>query len=272
MSSRPPAGRGTRSRAPPGSTSCSHRSRPTDGRSRTWRLARNPADERGRKQPATAGKRSWRAPAVVSGWSAPGVFGRERQPLLPAAGAAVRDHGCLDGERQRNRSAEGSGRCGASRLVGGRPPGCSFGTSSSAKRGDVVDSLKLASRDGSDVQTLSEAQAIDGVRSVPAWSPNGKWIAFNTFNMYERYHRLFVIRPDGSHRHQIAVRHVPGLVAEREADRLRARSGVWVVPLTGNMRVASLPPATVRPGPQEASGRLPHESRRDRVAARDRPA
>ena len=107
--------------------------------------------------------------------------------------------------------------------------------------GDVVDSLKLASRDGSDVQTLSEAEAIDGVRSVPAWSPNGKWIAFNTFNMYERYHRLFVIRPDGSHRRQLAYGTYPAWSPNGKLIAFEQDQGIWVIPLTGKgaRRIAS---------------------------------
>jgi Tol biopolymer transport system component len=99
--------------------------------------------------------------------------------------------------------------------------------------GDVVDSLKVAWRDGSNVHTLSRAEAIDGVRSPPAWSPNGKWIAFNTFNMYESYHRLFVIRPDGSHLRQLNYGTYPAWSPNGKLIAFERDHGVWVIPLTG---------------------------------------
>jgi Tol biopolymer transport system component len=107
--------------------------------------------------------------------------------------------------------------------------------------GDVVASVKLAARDGSNVRTLSSAEAIDGVRSVPAWSPNGKWIAFNTFNMYERHHRLFVIRPDGSHRRQLNYGTYPSWSPNGKLIAFERDSGIWVIPLTGKRarRIAS---------------------------------
>lgn len=99
--------------------------------------------------------------------------------------------------------------------------------------GDVVDSLKVASPDGSNVRTLSRAEAIDGVRSVPAWSPNGKWIAFNTFNMYESYHRLFVIRPDGSHLRPFNYGTYPAWSPNGKLIAFERERGVWIIPLTG---------------------------------------
>jgi Tol biopolymer transport system component len=99
--------------------------------------------------------------------------------------------------------------------------------------GQVVDSLKIARRDGSDVQSLSEAEAIDGVRSVPAWSPNGKWIAFNTFNIHESYHRLFVIRPDGTHRRQLSYGTYPAWSPNGKLVAFEQQGGIWIVPLTG---------------------------------------
>jgi Tol biopolymer transport system component len=99
--------------------------------------------------------------------------------------------------------------------------------------GDVVSSLKVAWRDGSNVHTLSRREAFDGVRSLPAWSPNGKWIAFNTFNMHERYHRLSVIRPDGSHLRRLNHGTHPAWSPDGKLIAFERDKGVWVIPLAG---------------------------------------
>jgi TolB protein len=93
----------------------------------------------------------------------------------------------------------------------------------------------VAWRDGSGLHTLSRAEAIDGVRSVPAWSPNGKWIAFNTFNYLagEQEHRLWVIRPDGSHRHQVGQGTYPAWSPNGKQIAFERDGGVWVIPFPG---------------------------------------
>lgn len=98
--------------------------------------------------------------------------------------------------------------------------------------GDVVDALKVAWADGSSVHTLSRAEAIDGVHSLPAWSPNGKWLAFNTFNTHESHHRLFVIRPDGSHRRQLNYGTYPTWSPNGKLIAFERDHGIWVIGLT----------------------------------------
>jgi Tol biopolymer transport system component len=97
--------------------------------------------------------------------------------------------------------------------------------------GDVVDELKVARPDGSNVQTLSEGEAIDGVHSLPAWSPNGKWIAFNTFAREQ--HRLLVVRADGSHRHRLTYGMYPAWSPNGKLIAFERNHGVWVVSSTG---------------------------------------
>lgn len=63
--------------------------------------------------------------------------------------------------------------------------------------GELVGSVKIARPDGSRVRTLFVGQAINGVQSLPTWSPDGKWIAFNIWRG-EQF-RLLVIKVDGSH-------------------------------------------------------------------------
>lgn len=96
--------------------------------------------------------------------------------------------------------------------------------------GGIVASLKVASPDGSNVRTLSRAEAIDGQHSSAAWSPNGKWIAFNT---YDRYHSLFVIRPDGSHRREVGHGKYPAWSPNGKSIAFESDQGISVVPLTG---------------------------------------
>jgi Tol biopolymer transport system component len=97
--------------------------------------------------------------------------------------------------------------------------------------GDVVDELKVARPDGSNVQTLSEGEAIDGVHSLAAWSPNGKWIAFNRF--LREQHQLLVIRADGSHRRRLTSGMYPAWSPSGKQIAFERDRGVWVISPTG---------------------------------------
>jgi Tol biopolymer transport system component len=96
--------------------------------------------------------------------------------------------------------------------------------------GDVVDSLNVSSPDGSNVRTLAEGEAIDGVHSLPAWSPSGKWIAFNKFVPED--HRLLVVKADGSHLHRLAYGMNPAWSPNGKLIAFEEDRGVWIISAT----------------------------------------
>jgi Tol biopolymer transport system component len=102
--------------------------------------------------------------------------------------------------------------------------------------GEVVGALKVAWPDGSHVRTLFRGEAIDGQRALPTWSPDGKWIAFNTWR--GEAHRLYVIRADGSHLRRLIDGTYPAwspngkLIAFERFQRQRPY-GIWVISPTG---------------------------------------
>jgi Tol biopolymer transport system component len=119
-----------------------------------------------------------------------------------------------------------------------------------AEAGMPVGALKVAWTDGSHVRTLSrKVAATDGEFNPPAWSPNGKWIAFDATAPTKRQeHRLFLVRPDGSHLHLLTTGMFPAwspngksIAFERAAFR-PYRVGIWIVPAAGGRarRVSAL--------------------------------
>jgi Tol biopolymer transport system component len=103
--------------------------------------------------------------------------------------------------------------------------------------GDVVGALKVAWPDGSHVRTLFDGYAIDGQRALPTWSPDGKWIAFNTWR--GKNHRLYVIRSDGSHLRRLIdggthpTWSPNGKLIAFERYTPRGPYGIWVISPTG---------------------------------------
>ena len=97
--------------------------------------------------------------------------------------------------------------------------------------GDVVGRLKVARPDGSHVRTLFRGTALDGVHSLPAWSPNGKWIAFNAWRA--NGHRVFLVRADGSGLRRLANGTYPSWSPNGKLIAFERNRSVWVIPAAG---------------------------------------
>lgn len=121
-----------------------------------------------------------------------------------------------------------------------------------------VGALMVAWADGSHVRTLFPGPTYDATRSQPAWSPNGKWIAFDRTPWSDLRPRLYLIRADGSHLHRLTNGTYPAwspngksVAFERDV-RVRGtwKTGVWIIALTGKhaRRISS---------PEGSRGRCP---------------
>ncbi len=98
-----------------------------------------------------------------------------------------------------------------------------------------VGDLEVAWADGSNERTLSPGPTYDATRSQPAWSPDGRWIAFEKTPWSDLKHRLFLIRADGSHLHRLTGGTYPAWSPNGKliAFERRSTSGVWVIPSAG---------------------------------------
>ena len=149
-------------------------------------------------------------------------------------------HGAHPGDASRARSRTTISRCGR-RMASGSPFTASRRASrAGSSRFDPTDrDLTLLSLDPS-----------AGEDGYPAWSPNGKRIAFHRFNDSTGLDALFVMRADGTH-----VRQIPGTGHYR---RPRHRA---VFPRRQSPRV--------RGKHQEGFGRIHHPPRRHAYEASD---
>jgi Tol biopolymer transport system component len=112
-----------------------------------------------------------------------------------------------------------------------------------AEAGMAVGALRIAWPDGSHVRTLSrKGVATDGEFKPPAWSPNGRWIAFDVTGPPRQTHRLFLIRPDGTGLHLLTVGSFPAwspngrsIAFERDSAEggYGYRKSLWVIPAAG---------------------------------------
>jgi Tol biopolymer transport system component len=89
-------------------------------------------------------------------------------------------------------------------------PGFNWDLSSGARNSEVA----VASSDGSDEHILASDAAFDG---WPAWSPDGKWIAFASNRAAAASHipnngQIYVVSPEGSRLRQISS--LPGSYAQ----------------------------------------------------------
>lgn len=101
-----------------------------------------------------------------------------------------------------------------------------------AEQGMPAGPLQLAAPDGRHVRTLFKGIADDGLHSPPAWSPNGAWIAFDRPNKAD-LHQVYLIRPDGSHRHRLTLGGYPSWSPNGKLIAFERNGGVWVVPAAG---------------------------------------
>jgi Tol biopolymer transport system component len=98
-----------------------------------------------------------------------------------------------------------------------------------------VGDLEVAWADGSHERTLVRGPTYDATSSQAAWSPNGKWIAFERTPRSDLKHRLFLIKADGSRLHRLVGGMYPAWSPNGKviAFTRRLMSGVWVIPAAG---------------------------------------
>jgi TolB protein len=98
-----------------------------------------------------------------------------------------------------------------------------------------VGDLVVAHADGSQERTLVAGPSYEATSSQPAWSPDGKWIAFERTPWSDLQHHLYLVRADGSQLRRLAGGTYPAWSPNGKltAFTRRTGSGVWVVPVTG---------------------------------------
>ena len=98
-----------------------------------------------------------------------------------------------------------------------------------------VGDLVIARVDGSHERTLVPGPSYDATSSQAAWSPDGKWIAFERTPWSGLQHRLFLIRADGSRLHRLTEGTYPAWSPNGRliAFTRRTKSGVWVISTAG---------------------------------------
>ncbi|MDQ2910542.1 MAG: hypothetical protein M3R39_05945 [Actinomycetota bacterium] len=92
--------------------------------------------------------------------------------------------------------------------------------------------LKVARGDGSGVRTIFSGAMEQAFRSPPAWSPDGKRIAFGTTTPGLE-HRVVVVNADGIGRRRLAVGLYAAWAPGGRSIALEQDTGVFVRPLTG---------------------------------------
>lgn len=101
-----------------------------------------------------------------------------------------------------------------------------------AEAGMASGELELARPDGSHIGTIHAGVTWDGTRQVPAWSPNGRWIAYER-QMWSGEHRLLVVRPDGTGRRRLSSGSSPAWSPDGKLLAYERKVGVFVVPFAG---------------------------------------
>jgi Tol biopolymer transport system component len=113
-----------------------------------------------------------------------------------------------------------------------------------AEQDMAVGDLEVAWAAGSQERTVYRGgPSCDGASSQPAWSPDGQWIAFERTPGSTCKHRLYLIRADGTHPHQMTGGTYPAWSPSGKpiAFTRLTTSGVWVIPARGGTprRIAS---------------------------------
>lgn len=101
-----------------------------------------------------------------------------------------------------------------------------------AEAGMASGVLELARADGTHIASIPTSITWDGTRQVAAWSPNGRWIAYER-QMWSGEHRLLVIRPDGAGRRRVSSGSSPTWSPDGKLLAYERKNGVFVVPFAG---------------------------------------
>ena len=101
-----------------------------------------------------------------------------------------------------------------------------------AEAGLAAGDLELARADGTHLRTVGFGKTWDGTRQLPAWSPNGRWIAYER-TMWSGEHRLLVVRPDGSGGRRLPNGSSPAWSPDGKLLAFERKTGIFVVPFAG---------------------------------------